>query len=83
MTERNECWDMLLEKDFIRKNPVIQSCADVRGCMVPIGLHGDAGAFSKKKSLLVLSWDSLVAQGITKQTRHVCTVVKKDELQPT
>jgi hypothetical protein len=48
--------------------------------MVPLGFHGDGGAFNKGDSVVSLSWNSLVATGTTVQTRFLFTVVTKNEM---
>ena len=73
-------WDELSDHNFIRSNPVVRDCADHKTTAVPLGLHGNAGMMSKQKSVLVLTWNSLVGQGTSKQTRHVMTLIKKDEM---
>jgi len=45
--------------------------------VLPIGLHGDAGAYSKQDSLMVVSWNSLLGFGDTQRTRFVFTFVLK------
>ena len=51
---------------------------------VPIGLHGDGGAFSKQDSLFVISWNSissfLGSSGFTQ--RFPFTIVRKGEMAP-
>ena len=48
---------------------------------VPLGLHGDAGQMSKQKGALVLTWNPLIAQACTAQTRHIMMIIRKDQLQ--
>ena len=45
--------------------------------VLPIGLHGDAGAYSKQDSLMVVSWNSLLGFGNTQRKRFVFTFVLK------
>ncbi len=79
--ELQASWASLLQHKFVRGNPfVCGSSKDMAQQAIPIGLHGDAGAMSKQKSVLVLTWNSLVAQGSSKQTRHIITVIRKDQL---
>ena len=47
--------------------------------MVPIGMHGDAGSFSKQESLLVISWNSLLGFGRMRQKRFVFCFLRKSE----
>ena len=53
--ELQSCWNMLLEHDFVRSNRFVNANKGKMALAVPLGLHGDAGAMSKEKSLLVLS----------------------------
>ena len=78
--ERHECWDVLGQQDFVKANPVLRGLPGYRDQAVPIGLHGDAGAMSKNKSVFVLTWNSLAGQGSTKQTRYVMSLIRKDFL---
>ena len=48
--------------------------------MVPIGMHGDGGAFNKNDNVYSLAWNSLVVSGTTIQTRFLFTVVKKTDM---
>ena len=47
---------------------------------LPIGLHGDAGAFSKQDNPFCLSWNGLFGEGQTKFKRYVFTVIKKSDM---
>ena len=47
---------------------------------IPIGFHGDAGAFSHQDSLYTISWNSLIGQGRTAEKRFVFTVLRKGEM---
>ena len=76
------CWKHLGKQDFLRPHPAIAGRNDFTERCAPLGLHGDAGAFAKKQSLFVLTWNGLVAQGRTRQTRFVMAVFKKTELCP-
>ena len=68
-------WRKMAESPFLRHHPHLAK-ANLK-FTVPLGLHGDAGAFSNNDSLYVFSWNSLVHQGITRDTRHVITLIKK------
>ena len=75
------CWQYLWQQKDIQQNPCLQGAGPLDTC-VPLGLHVDAGAVSKqsKNSLYVFTWNSLVSQGSTKQTRHIITVIQKSQL---
>ena len=47
---------------------------------IPLGLHGDAGAFSDNDSLYALSWNSLMGSGSTITKRFIFTVIKKSDM---
>ena len=73
--DRGECWSILTEHEFVQD--VLQGPT---ATTVPIGLHCDAGAFTHKESLYVLTWNSLVAQGHTLQKRFPIAMIKKSQL---
>ena len=47
---------------------------------IPIGMHGDGGAFSHHDSLFVLTWNSLIGAGTTRANRFLMTILKKTEI---
>lgn len=47
---------------------------------IPLGIHGDGGSFNKQDQLTVLTFNSLVGEGVTKQTRFLITLVKKSKM---
>ena len=48
--------------------------------MMPLGVHGDGGAFNKQDSLYGFAWSSLLSSGQTIEARFLFTVIKKSEL---
>ena len=51
--------------------------------IVPIGLHGDGGQFTKQDSIYVLTWNSLTQNfGPTMDTRIIFTVIRSAEMLP-
>ena len=50
--------------------------------MIPLGFHGDAGAFSRQDSLYTLSFNSPVGRGAAIQKRFVITTLRKNEMLP-
>ena len=70
-------WEALLERDnpFVKNHPLLT--ADAYDHAIPIGMHGDAGAFTKHDSLMVISWNSLLGAGPTKVKRFVFTFIRK------
>ena len=73
-----EFWTALQHNDFVSKHPALprESWAKT----IPLGLHGDGGAFSNNDNLYVISWNSLLGSGTTIQKRFVCTLVRKSEM---
>ena len=49
---------------------------------VPLGLHGDGGAYSHQDSLYAVSWNSFVGLGITITKRFIFTLIRKAKLTP-
>ena len=49
---------------------------------IPIGLHGDAGAMSKQEGLMVLTWNSLLGEGVAADTRFIINLIRKSQLLP-
>ena len=47
---------------------------------IPLGIHGGGGSFNKQDQLTVLTVNSLVGEGVTKQTRFLITLVKKSKM---
>ena len=68
-----EYWEALGGIDFVRKHPKLKDLDHA----LPIGVHGDAGAFSKHDSLMVISWNGVLGQGTTRTKRFVFTFVRK------
>lgn len=48
--------------------------------LIPLGLHGDAGAYSHQESLFVFTWNSLLGEGSTLSTRFLMTVLNKSQI---
>ena len=73
-----EFWDAMAGSDFLRLHPRRDQQEWRR--TIPLGLHGDAGAFSHQDSLMTISWNSLLGSGVTMQKRFLITVVRKSEM---
>ena len=74
-----EYWDNVKHTEFFRGHPLI---ADLHHTL-PIGLHGDAGAFTKHDSLMVISWNGILANDVHgKVKRLVFTFVRKRDYTP-
>ena len=54
-------WDHLASTTIVRDHPHLPE--PHRGRIIPLGMHGDGGPFTKQDSLFVLSWNSLVGGG--------------------
>ena len=76
--ERGALWDGLVNLPVVQKHPSLDPNQLQR--TIPLGMHGDAGAFSKQDSLFVLTWNSLVGQGTTREQRFLITCVRKSDL---
>jgi len=71
---------MMAGTDFLRQHPVLDR--ELLPFTVPIGLYGDAGAFSHNDSLMVFTWNSLLGVGSTMEKKFLMTCVKKSDLCP-
>ena len=71
-------WTMMAGTDFARDLPILGPLDRT----LPIGLHGDGGAYSKQDSVLVLTWNSLLGSGCTKAKRYLLTCIRKTDLAP-
>jgi hypothetical protein len=76
----HQFWDFMKDTEFVRRHPFLPE--GVWDKTVPIGMHGDGGAFNKQDSLITLAWNSLTATGTTVQTRFLFTVIKNRTWQP-
>ena len=73
-------WDELQESDALRDH--LELLTEDNGWLIPCGLHGGAGQFSHNDSLIVISLNSLIGSGVTKNHRHSVTVCKKFGMCP-
>jgi len=78
--ERNSLWELMAQGPILKNHPTL-SPNNLAHC-IPIGLHGDAGKFSHQDSLFVITWNSLVGQGTTREKRFIITVVRKKQMLP-
>ena len=69
-------WESMRNAPFVQKHPRLH---DLRNT-IPLGVHADAGAFSKQDSLYAISFNSLLGQGTTKDKRFIFTVLRKSEM---
>ena len=73
-------WDELQESEVLRDRPELLT--EDKGWFIPCGLHGDAGEVSHNDSLMVISFNSLIGSGVTKNQRYLITVCKKSDMCP-
>ena len=73
-----EFWQAMRETSFVTKHPSLPRSSWHR--IIPLGFHGDAGAFSHQDSLYAISWNSLVGSGSTAQKRFLFIVLRKSEM---
>ena len=76
----SDFWDSMRHTDFVTNHPFLPEAIWPR--TVPIGVHGDGGAFSKADSLYCIAWNSLVVIGPTIQTRFIFSIIPKHDLLP-
>jgi hypothetical protein len=73
-----EFWDSIKDTEFVKQHPDLTESTWHR--TVPLGMHGDAGAFAAHDSLYVLSYISLMGRGTTMRKRFLFTVLRKSEM---
>ena len=73
-----EFWQGMSQSAFVKKHPSLPRSS--WGSTIPIGFHGDAGAYSNHDSLYTISWNSLIGSGKTAEKRFVFTVLRKAEM---
>lgn len=76
--ERMGLWAELSSHPVVDQHPSLDKGSLSK--VVPIGIHGDAAAFSHQDGLFILTWNSLVGQGTSKESRFVMTMFKKSDL---
>ena len=74
-----EFWSSLQDSEYVRRHPTPER---IGPATIPLGFHGDGGAYSKHDSIYVFSWNSLLGSGTTKQKRFIATVVRKADMVP-
>ena len=74
-------WNSVKYTDFIQNHPMLKGLSDnAMSKIVPLGFHGDGGAYSKEESVYVFSWSSLLGTGATLNKRFIFTVVRDTDL---
>ena len=74
----SDFWEHIRHTEFVTQHPDMAPATWHR--TVPLGVHADAGAFSKVDSLYVISWNSLMGRGATMRKRFLFTVIRKSEM---
>ena len=75
-----EFWQKMKQTEFVWKHPELS--ASDWASTVPIGMHGDGGAYSKTDSLYAFTWNSLLQDGPSLEKTYLFTVVKKSDMVP-
>jgi hypothetical protein len=72
-------WENMASTKFVQNHPRLRQ--NNRHLTIPLGFHGDAGAFTDRSSLLVLSWNSLLASRTSsvRGRRFVFTYILKEQ----
>ena len=73
-----EYWENIASNPFVWKHPLLNNLDTA----FPIGLHGDADAFTKHDSLMVISWNGLLGRDCGRTKRIVFTFVRKRDYIP-
>ena len=73
-------WTLMGQSLYVKKHPHLPR--NMWECTVPIGMRGDAGAFSKQESLYVFTWNSLLGARTTMSKRFLMTVIRKKDITP-
>ena len=73
-----EFWNSIASTSFVKQHPVLKAIDFAK--TIPIGMHGDAGAFSKQDSVYTISWNSLLGVGTTARKRFIFTVIRKHDV---
>ena len=71
-------WRSMRDSPFLLNRPELG--ATDYPWTIPLGMHGDGGAFNKQDQLYVISWNSLFAEGPTLSQRFLLTVVREREM---
>ena len=66
-------WESIKDSEFMTKHPFLPRAHWNK--IIPLGMHGDGGAFNAQDSLYVLSWNSLLGSGSTLQSKLLFSIV--------
>lgn len=77
----SEFWRMAARESWAASHPVYQDVARLP-YSVPIRIYGDEGTGLKKKSVLVLNWQSTLFHGCSLDSRHLVTVLPRKTQGP-
>ena len=73
-------WSSMSHSPAVRDHPAMKR--QDWGTSIPLGFHGDGGAFSHQDSLYVFAFNSLLGGGETKVQRFLMTTIRKTDLVP-
>ena len=73
-------WDSIATSEFVVNHPFLPR--EQWDTIIPLGFHGDGGAFNKQESLYIFSWNSLLVHGTTMETKCLFSVIKRSEMIP-
>ena len=73
-------WNNMKDTAFVGKHPTLRP--NDWEYSIPLGLHGDGGAFSHSDGMFVFSFNSLINRTTTRSSRLVLTVVRKSLIAP-
>ena len=73
-----EFWENMQHTHYVKKHPSMRP--NDWATTVPIGIHGDAGAFTKHDSVYAFSWNSLLGEAGTFRKRFLFTVMRKADM---
>ena len=71
-------WESIKDSEFMTNHPFLPRAHWNK--IIPLGMHGDGGAFNAQDSLYVLSWNSLVGSGSTLQSKFLFSIVRKQDM---
>ena len=70
-------WNDMKESEFVKQHTHLPQ--DIWAKAIPVGMHGDGGAFNKHDQVYAFSWNSLLSSGTTLQTKFLFSVIRKSD----
>ena len=70
-------WEHIKDTEFFKQHPLLHDLDHT----IPIGMHGDGGAYSKQDSVLAISWNSIITPSEKggRIKRIVFTMIRKSD----